>query len=64
MKMKKSKKYKNMKQIKRLYEYRKNYANTYKHKVSKVVIRDLKNIKQGINQNKNFVQIPLHKRKK
>ncbi len=47
--MKKSKKYKNMKQIKRLYEYRKNYANTYKHKVSKVVIRDLKNIKQGIN---------------
>ena len=47
--MKKSKKYKNMKQTKRLYEYRKKYVNTYKYKVSKVVIRDLKNIKQGIN---------------
>ena len=39
MKMRKtSKKYKNTKQIKKLYEYRKNYMNTYMHKVSKIVI--------------------------
>ena len=75
MKMRKtSKKYKNTKQIKKLYEYRKNYMNTYMHKVSKIVIEyaktnkcgvivigDLKDIKQGMNYNKNFVQIPLHK---
>ena len=75
MKMKKtSKKYKNTKQIKMLYEYRKNYMNTYMHKVSKIVIEyakvnkcgvivigDLKDIKQGMNYNKNFVQIPLYK---
>lgn len=74
MKMKKSKKYKNTKQIKKLYSYRKNYMNTYMHKVSKVVIEyaktnkcgvivigDLKDIKQGMNYNKNFVQIPLHR---
>ena len=75
MKMKKtSKKYKNTKQIKKLYEYRKNYMNTYMHKVSKIVIEyakvnkcgvivigDLKDIKQGMNYNKNFVQIPLYK---
>ena len=48
--------------------------NTYMHKVSKVVIEyakvnkcgvivmgALKDIKQGMNYNKNFVQIPLHK---
>ena len=75
MKMRKtSKKYKNTKQINKLYEYRKNYMNTYMHKVSKIVIEyaktnkcgvivigDLKDIKQGMNYNKNFVQIPLHK---
>ncbi len=75
MKMRKtSKKYKNTKQIKKLYEYRKNYMNTYMHKVSKIVIEyakvnkcgvivigDLKDIKQGMNYNKNFVQIPLYK---
>ena len=75
MKMKKtSKKYKNTKQIKKLYEYRKNYMNTYMHKVSKIVIEyakvnkcgvivigDLKDIKQRMNYNKNFVQIPLYK---
>ena len=75
MKMRKtSKKYKNTKQIKKLYEYRKNYMNTYMHKVSKIVIEyakvnkcgvivigDLKDIKQGMNYNKNFVQIPLRK---
>lgn len=73
-KWKKSKKYKNTKHIKKLYSYRKNYMNTYMHKVSKVVmeyaktnkcgvivIGDLKDIKQGMNYNKNFVQIPLHR---
>ena len=75
MKMRKtSKKYKNTKQIKKLYEYRKSYMNTYMHKVSKIVIEyakvnkcgvivigDLKDIKQRMNYNKNFVQIPLYK---
>ena len=48
--------------------------NTYMHKVSKMVIEyakankcgviiigDLKDIKQGMDYNKNFVQIPLHR---
>ena len=75
MKMEKtSKNYKNTKQINRLYEYRKNYMNTYMHKVSKmiieyakenkcgvIVIGDLKDIKQGMDYNKNFVQIPIHR---
>ena len=75
MKMEKtSKSYKNTKEIKKLYEYRKNYMNTYMHKVSKVVIEyakankcgvivigDLKDIKQGMNYNKEFVQIPLQR---
>ena len=39
MKMEKtSKNFKNTNQINRLYEYRKNYMNTYMHKVSKMVI--------------------------
>ena len=73
MKMRKtSKKYKNTKQIKKLYEYRKNYMNTYMHKVSKMVIEyakenkcveivigDLKRIKEGMKGNKSFVQMPL-----
>ena len=73
MKMNKdSKYYKNTKQIKRLYEKRKNYMETYMHKVSKMVIEyakenkvgtivigDLKDIKQNMDYNKNFVQIPL-----
>ena len=59
-------------EIRRLYEYRKNYMNTYMHKVSKMVIEyakenkcgkivigEIKEIKQGMNYNKNFVQIPL-----
>ena len=70
--IKKSKKHKNTKQIKKLYEYRKNYINTYLHKVSKMVIEyakenkcsrivigDLKGIKEKMNYNKEFVQIPL-----
>ena len=73
MKMKKgSKTYKNTKQIKKLYEYRKNYINTYMHKVSKIVIEyakenkcgvivigDIKEIKQGMDYNKDFVQVPI-----
>ena len=73
MKMKKeSKNYKNTKRIKKLYEYRKNYMRTYMHKVSKIVIEyakenkcskivigEIKNIKQGMDYNKNFVQIPI-----
>lgn len=73
MKMKKgSKTHKNTKQIKKLYEYRKNYINTYMHKVSKIVIEyakenkcgvivigDIKEIKQGMDYNKDFVQVPI-----
>lgn len=71
--IKESKKHKNTKQINRLYEYRRNYMNTYMHKVSKMVIEyakenkckeivigDIKGIKEKMNYNKNFVQIPLH----
>lgn len=75
MKMEKtSKNYKSTKQINKLYEYRKNYMNTYMHKVSKMVIEyakenkcitivvgELKDIKQGMDYNKNFVQIPISK---
>jgi len=75
MKMEKtSKNYKNTNQIKKLYEYRKNYMNTYMHKVSKMVIEyakenkcgvivigDLKDMKQGMDYNQNFVQIPISK---
>lgn len=73
MKMiKDSKKYKNTKRINILYEYRRNYIETYMHKVSKMVIEyaneneckkivigDIKDIKNGMNYNRNFVQIPL-----
>ena len=67
-----SKKYKNTKQINRLYEYRNNYMQTYMHKVSrmvieyakenkcsKIIIGELKDMKEGMNYNKNFVQIPI-----
>ena len=72
MKMVGRKKYKDTKQIKRLREKRKNYMNTFMHKVSrivinyavknkcsKIVIGDLKDIKQNMDYNKDFVQIPL-----
>lgn len=72
MKMQKTSKVKNTKQIEKLYKYRKNYMNTYMHKVSKMVVEyakenkvskiiigNLKDIKQGMNYNKNFVQIPI-----
>lgn len=62
----------NTKRINKLYEYRRNYMNTYMHKVSKMVIEyakknkcskivigDLKDIKQGMKYNTNFVQVPI-----
>lgn len=62
----------NTKRIDKLYEYRRNYMNTYMHKVSKMVIEyakknrcgkivigDLKDIKQGMDYNTNFVQVPI-----
>lgn len=70
--LKDSKKHKNTKKIKKLYEYRKNYMNTNMHKISKMVIEyakenkcyeivigDIRHIKQEMNYNKSFVQIPL-----
>ena len=67
-----SKNYKETKQIKRIRKKRKNYMNTFMHKVSRLVIKyaeenkcskivvgDLKEIKQNMNYNKDFVQIPL-----
>ncbi len=47
-KKKESKKHKNTKQKKKLYEYRKNYINTYMHKVSKMVIEYAKENKCGV----------------
>jgi len=62
----------NTKRINKLYDYRRNYMNTYMHKVSKMVIEyakknkcgkivigDLKDIKQGMDYNTNFVQVPI-----
>ena len=67
--LKDSKKYKDTKRIKKLYEQRKNYIETYMHKVSKIVVEyAIKNkcntivlgdIKHKMDYNKNFVQIPL-----
>ena len=54
-----SKNYKNTKQIKKWYEYRKNYMNTYMHKVSKMVIEYAKEIKYKMEYNSNFVQLPI-----
>ncbi len=64
----------NTKRIDKLYEYRRNYMNTFMHKVSKMVIEyakinkcgkivigDLKDIKQGMDYNINFVQVPIQK---
>lgn len=70
--LKDSKKHKNTKRINTLYNKRRNHINTYLHKVSKmvidyakensvstIVIGDIEGIKQNMNYNKNFVQIPL-----
>ena len=71
-KLKNTKNYKNTKQINKLYEYRQNYMKTFMHKVSKMVVEytienkcckiiigDLKGIKQDMDYNKEFVQLPL-----
>ena len=70
--LKDSKNYKNTKQINKLYKDRLNYMSTFMHKVSKMVIDyaignkcskiivgDLKGIKEDMNYNKDFVQLPL-----
>ena len=72
MKMVGSKKYKNTKQIERLYRKRKQYCNTYMHKSSRmivnyaienecdrIIIGNIKNIKQEMKNNKRFVQMPI-----
>ena len=72
MKMIGSKKYKNTKRINKLYEQRRNYSKTYIHKASRqiieyaqenecntIVIGNIKDIKQNMQNNKRFVQIPI-----
>lgn len=69
-----SDKFKNTKEINRLRRYRNNYINDYLHKVSKniidkaikhrvkkIVIGKLKGIKQNMNYNKSFVQVPIQR---
>ncbi len=76
MKQTGSKHFKDTKQIKQLRSKRKNYISNYlhqasrkivdlaqKHNVSKIVIGDLKEIKQGMDYNKSFVQIPIQRLK-
>lgn len=66
--------FKNTKMINSLRRYRNNYVNDYLHKVSKniidraiehnvkkIVIGKIKGIKQGMNYNKSFVQIPVQR---
>jgi IS605 OrfB family transposase len=68
-----SRKFKNTKEIDKLWKYRSNYVNDYLHKASRtiinlavkhnvgtIVIGDMKNIKQR-NKNKSFVQIPVQR---
>ena len=72
MKMVGSKKYRNTKRINKLYEQRRNYNKTYMHKASRliieyalqnecdtIVIGDIKDIKQNMQGNKRFVQMPI-----
>ncbi|SHK41121.1 RNA-guided endonuclease InsQ/TnpB family protein [Tepidibacter formicigenes] len=69
-----SDKFKNTKKINSLRRYRNNYVNDYlhkvskniidkaiKHKVKKIVIGKIKGIKQDMNYNKSFVQIPIQR---
>lgn len=69
-----SDKFKTTKEINRLRRYRNNYINDYLHKVSKniidkaiehkvkqIIIGKLKGIKQDMNYNKCFVQIPIQR---
>ena len=77
MKQTGSSKFKDTKKIKRLRIKRKNYIVNYlhqasrkiinlakKHQVSKIVIGDIKQIKQDMKYNKSFVQIPIQRFKK
>jgi len=77
MKQTGSKKFKDTKKIKRLRLKRKNFVTDYlhkasrkiielaqKHQVSKIIIGDLKEIKQDMTYNKSFVQIPIQRLKK
>jgi IS605 OrfB family transposase len=72
MSMHGSKKHKNTKAINKLYSHRNNYTKDYLHKVSRrivdkayenscntIVIGDIKDIKQSMDYNKLFVQLPL-----
>ena len=72
MKMVGSKKYRNTKRINKLYEQRRNYSKTYMHKASRliieyalqnecdtIVIGEIKDIKQKMQGNKRFVQMPI-----
>ena len=72
MKMVGNKKYKNTKQIEKMYRKRKQYCNTYMHKASRmivnyakenecdrIIIGNIKNIKQEMKNNKRFVQMPI-----
>ena len=72
MKMTGSKKFKNTKQIEKMYRKRKQYGNTYMHKASRmivnyaienecdrIIIGNIKNIKQEMKNNKRFVQMPI-----
>lgn len=69
-----SDKFKNTKMINSLRRYSSNYVNDYLHKVSKniidkalehkankIVIGKIKGIKQDMNYNKSFVQIPIQR---
>lgn len=72
MSMHGSKKHKNTKAIEKLYTYRNNFVKDYLHKASRlivdkayenkcgtIVLGELKNMKQSMDYNKLFVQIPL-----
>jgi IS605 OrfB family transposase len=76
MKQTGSKTFKDTKQIKQLRIKRQNYISNYLHQaskkivnlaknnnVSKIVIGDLKQIKQNMNYNKSFVQVPIQRLK-
>lgn len=76
MKQTGSKNFKDTNGIKQLRIKRKNYITNYlhqasrkiidlaqKHQVSKIIIGDLKEIKQDMNYNKSFVQIPIQRLK-
>ncbi len=73
MSMHGSKKYTNTKAINKLYSQRNNYIKDYLHKASRqivdkayenacntIVIGDIRDIKQSMDYNKLFVQLPLH----